>query len=227
MSAELGRDRRRMVDRLREEGITDLAVLHAFDAVPRHRFLPEALRHSAYAITPLPIGFGQTISSPVIHGLSLQLAEIHGGERALEVGTGSGFQTALLAELGARVYSIERVEPLAARAGDTLAAQGYEDIRIRVGDGTEGWPEEAPFDVIIVSAAAARLPGALLAQLADGGRLVVPVGEADQALYRIVRRGRQFERERITGARFVPLIPEAGEARTGNGRADRSRDGRR
>lgn len=223
---ELGRDRRRMVDRLREEGITDLALLHAFDTVPRHRFVPEALRHSAYAVAPLPIGHGQTISSPVIHGLSLQLAEIQGEERVLEVGTGSGFQTALLAELGARVYSIERLEPLAARARAVLASLGYE-VRIEVGDGTEGWAEQAPFDAIIVSAAAARLPGALLAQLADGGRLVVPVGEADQALYRIVRRGGEFERERISGARFVPLIAEGGEPGVADGWAEESRDGRR
>lgn len=222
------RDRRRMVDGLRREGIEELAVLHAFDIVPRHLFVPEAVRHRAYALSPLPIGEGQTISSPVIHALSLELAEIEVGDRALEVGTGSGFQTALLAALGADVYSIERIEDLARRARDTLDSLGIE-AEVTVGNGSEGWPEHAPYDAIIVGAAAARVPGALLAQLADGGRLIVPVGEGLQTLYRIVRRGNEFDRERITGARFVPLIeddedvPSTGHHR---GRGGSKADGR-
>ncbi len=196
-----------MIDHLRAEGIDDLAVLHAFDMVPRHLFVPDVMHPAAYGLSPLPIGHGQTISSPVIHGLSLQLAGVSKGDRVLEVGTGSGFQTALLAALGAEVYSIERIPDLSARAAATLERLGYE-VALRVGDGSEGWPEHSPYEAIIVGAAAEEVPGALLAQLADGGRLVVPVGRSRQALYRITRRGDGFERERIAGARFVPLIRE-------------------
>jgi len=199
-----------MVDRLRAEGIEDLAVLHAFDSVPRHLFLPPELHHRAYEISPLPIGDGQTISSPTIHAISLQLARLEGGERVLEVGTGSGFQTALLAALGVEVYSIERIARLAARAARTLAELDVE-AHLRVGDGGAGWPEAAPFDAIIVGAAAPEVPGALLAQLAEGGRLIVPVGTRDQALYRIVRTGGEFRKERIIGARFVPLVQQERE----------------
>lgn len=213
---DLRRDRRRMLDRLRSEGIRDLAVLHAFDAVPRHEFVPPEIRHAAYSLSPLPIGYGQTISSPVIHAMSLELAELTGGERVLEVGTGSGFETALLCALGVDVYSIERLEPLATRARATLERLGFE-AQLRVGDGSEGWPEAAPFDAIIVGAAAARVPGALLAQLADGGRLIVPVGDRQQALYRIRRQGDDYTRERITGARFVPLIERSGTDRVKEG----------
>ncbi len=227
LSDDCRRDRRRMVDRLRSEGIRDLAVLHAFDVVPRHLFVPEAMRHRAYALSPLPIGEGQTISSPVIHALSLELAGIEEGDRVLEVGTGSGFQTALLAALGARVYSIERLGGLSRRARRRLDALGIE-ATLAVGDGSEGWSEHAPYDAIIVGAAAPEMPGALLAQLADGGRLIVPVGEGLQTLYRIVRHGEEFERERITGARFVPLIREDESPGEGRGRRrHRSRaDGR-
>jgi len=204
------RDRRRMVDRLRAEGIEDLAVLHAFDVVPRHLFVPPELHHQAYELSPLPIGSGQTISSPVIHAISLELARLEGHERVLEVGTGSGFQTALLAALGVEVYSVERIAKLAARAEEVLKRLGVE-AHLRVGDGTAGWPEAAPFDAIIVGAAAVHVPGALLAQLAQQGRLVVPVGDRDQALYRILRVGNEFRRDRIIGARFVPLIQQDGE----------------
>lgn len=228
VSEDYLRDRRRMVDGLRREGIEDLAVLHAFDVVPRHLFVPEAMRQRAYALSPLPIGEGQTISSPVIHAMSLELAELEEGDRVLEVGTGSGFQTALLDALGAEVYSIERLEGLARRARDTLDSLGVE-AELKVGDGSEGWAEHAPYDAIIVGAAAARVPGALLAQLVDGGRLIVPVGEGLQTLYRIVRRGNEFERERITGARFVPLIQEDEDGpskRHGRGRHSSRADGR-
>lgn len=205
VTAHYVRDRRRLVDRLRAEGIEDLAVLHAVDAVPRHWFVPPELHHRAYDLAPLPIGQGQTISSPVIHALSLELADVGSGDRVLEVGTGSGYQTALLAALGAEVYSIERLASLAFRAREALETHGF-DVHLRVGDGSAGWPEAAPFDAIIVGAAAPRVPGALLAQLADGGRLIVPVGEREQALFRITREGDEFHQERITGARFVPLI---------------------
>lgn len=205
MRADYVRDRRRLVDRLRDEGIEDLAVLHAIDSVPRHWFVPPELHARAYDLAPLPIGLQQTISSPVIHALSLELAGVSEGDRVLEVGTGSGYQTALLAALGAEVYSIERLPALAERARDALETRGF-DVHLRVGDGSAGWPEAAPFDAIIVGAAAATIPGALLAQLAEGGRLIVPVGTRDQALYRITRAGSEYRQERITGARFVPLI---------------------
>lgn len=199
------RDRRRLVERLRERGVGDLAVLHAFDSVPRHAFVPEAMRGRAYEDVPLPIGRGQTISSPTIHALSLEYAEIRPGHRVLEVGTGAGFQTALLAALGAAVYSIERIAPLYEAAAQTLGRLGVE-ARLMHGDGSRGWPEHAPFQAIIVGAAAARPPEALFRQLADGGRLIVPVGTRRQELRRYTRRGDDFARETITGARFVPLI---------------------
>lgn len=210
--AEFGRDRRRLVERLRAGGVEDLAILHAFDAVPRHRFVPEALHHRAYEDAALPIGHAQTISRPSVHALYLRLAELEGGERVLEVGTGSGFQTALLVSLGAEVCSIERIEALSARAAEALAGFGL-SAELRVGDGSRGWPERAPFDAILVAAAAPAVPGALLAQLAGGGRLIVPLGDDEQSLYRIRRRADGFERERVDRARFVPLVEQRGRAR--------------
>lgn len=204
-------DRRRLVARLRDAGIEDLAVLHAFDAVPRHLFVPEAVRHRAYGDVALPIGHGQTVSRPGVHALHLQLAELSGGERVLEVGTGSGFQTALLAQLAGQVYSVERIEELASRAGKRLRRLGFDNVSLRSGDGSTGWPEAAPFDVVLVGAAAPAVPEALVEQLCDGGRLLVPVGDGDdQELVRVVRRGGGEEREVVEAARFVPLLGEAG-----------------
>jgi protein-L-isoaspartate(D-aspartate) O-methyltransferase len=206
--SEFKRDRRRLVERLRAAGIEDLAILHAFDSVPRHHFVPEALQHQAYDDAALPIGHGQTISRPSVHAYHLQLAALVGGERALEVGTGSGFQTALLVSLGVEVYSVERVEPLAEVARNRLEAIGL-SAHIRVGDGSRGWPERAPYDVILVGAAAPSLPGALLAQLGEGGRLLVPIGdEGEQTLLRITRNGSEFARETVDRARFVPLVEQ-------------------
>lgn len=206
--SEFRRDRRRLVERLRSAGIEDLAILHAFDSVPRHHFVPEALQHQAYDDAALPIGRGQTISRPSVHAQHLQLAGLLGGERVLEVGTGSGFQTALLAALGAEVYSVERVESLAERARARLEAIGV-SAHIRIGDGSGGWPEQAPFDVILVGAAAQTLPGALLAQLSESGRLIVPIGEEnEQTLLRITRSGSDFLRETVDRARFVPLVDQ-------------------
>lgn len=204
-AADYRRDRRRLVERLRDGGVSDLAVLHAFDSVPRHAFIPDVMRARAYEDVPLPIGRGQTISSPTIHALSLEYAEIRPGERVLEVGTGAGFQTALLAALGASVYSIERIASLYESAARTLERLGV-DARLMHGDGSRGWPKYAPFRAIIVGAAAVRPPEALFRQLADGGRLIVPVGTRRQELRRYTRRGDDFEQETITGARFVPLI---------------------
>ncbi len=206
--SEFRRDRRRLVEQLRDAGIEDLAILHAFDSVPRHRFVPEALQHQAYDDAALPIGHGQTISRPSVHAYHLQLAGLVGGERVLEVGTGSGFQTALLVALGTEVYSVERVESLAERARRRLESIGL-SAHIQVGDGSRGWPERAPFDVILVGAAAPSLPGALLAQLGEGGRLVVPIFEEhEQSLLRITRNGSEFTRETVDRARFVPLVEQ-------------------
>lgn len=204
------RDRRQLVERLRQAGIQDLAVLHAFDRVPRHRFVPEAVRHRAYEVAALPIGHEQTISRPTVHATHLTLAELDGDERVLEVGTGSGFQTALLARLAGEVYSIERVEPLAERARERLREIQVEGVHVRTGDGSRGWPEAAPFDAILVGAAAPSVPTALEEQLAEGGRLVVPVGEDEQRLLLIRRRGGELERQQVDRSRFVPLVGEDG-----------------
>lgn len=204
------RDRRQLVERLRQAGIQDLAVLHAFDRVPRHRFVPEAVRHRAYEVAALPIGHEQTISRPTVHATHLTLAELDGDERVLEVGTGSGFQTALLARLAGEVYSIERVEPLAERARERLREMQVEGVRVRTGDGSRGWPEAAPFDAILVGAAAPSVPAALEEQLAEGGRLVVPVGDDEQRLLLIRRRGGELERQQVDRSRFVPLVGEDG-----------------
>ena len=179
----------------------------AFDSVRRHAFVPDVMRARAYEDVPLPIGRGQTISSPTIHALSLEYAEVRPGHRVLEVGTGAGFQTALLAALGVKVYSIERIASLYEAAAHRLDRLGV-DARLMHGDGSRGWPKHAPFQAIIVGAAAARPPRALLRQLADGGRLIVPIGTRRQELRRYTRRGDDFARETITGARFVPLIED-------------------
>lgn len=205
------RDRRRLVEELRSGGIEDLAVLHAFDVVPRHHFVPEEVRHRAYRDAALPLGHGQTISRPGVHALTLSLAELEGDERVLEVGTGSGFQTALLARLAGSVYSVERVEALARRARERLAALGVEDVVLKIGDGSRGWPDAAPFDAVVVGAAAPRVPEPLRRQLAPGGRLVVPVGDdEEQELIRVVRTEDGWEEETVERARFVPLTGEAG-----------------
>jgi protein-L-isoaspartate(D-aspartate) O-methyltransferase len=205
------RDRRRLVERLRAVGIEDLAVLHAVDTVPRHLFVPEAVSHRAYEDVALPIGSGQTISRPAVHALHLSLAGIAGGEKVLEVGTGSGYQTALLATLGARVFSIERLEELSARAGAVLAGLGFSGIELRVGDGGAGWPEEAPFDIILVGAAAPEVPELLRAQLASRGRMVVPVGDARSQRLVVVRGAEGgWTQQVVDEARFVPLIGGSG-----------------
>lgn len=204
------RDRRRLVEQLRGRGVRDLAVLHAFDRVPRHLFVAESFRQRAYEDAALPIGFGQTISRPSVHARYLELAELEGSERVLEIGTGSGFQTALLAWLAGEVYSIERIAELGEDARERLERLGIE-ARLRVGDGSRGWPDAAPFDVILVAAAAARIPRPLCRQLEENGRLLVPIAaEGGQMLVRVRRRGDGWEAEEVDSARFVPLVEEAG-----------------
>lgn len=202
------RDRRRMVERVRAAGVEDLAILHALDAVPRHRFVPPPLHGRAYDDAALPIGHGQTISRPTVHAFHLVLAEVGEGDRVLEIGTGSGFQTALLATLGARVHSVERIAALAEAARPQLAALGL-SAEIRVGDGRMGWPEAAPFDAILVGAAAPTVPPALVSQLAPGGRLLIPVVDGrGQRLLRLRRAdsGDEIRTETVERASFVPLV---------------------
>lgn len=204
--------RLRMVERqIRARGVRDERVLEAMRKVPRHVFVPPDLVDEAYEDHPLSIGKGQTISQPYMVALMTEALELEGNEKVLEVGTGSGYQTAILAELAREVYSIERIPELAREAERRLEDLGYTNVHIKVGNGTLGWPEEAPFDAIMVTAGAPKVPGPLKAQLADGGRLVIPVGsEFHQILYRIRRRKDTFSEEALTSCVFVPLVGEEG-----------------
>jgi protein-L-isoaspartate(D-aspartate) O-methyltransferase len=186
-------------------GIHDLRLLDALRAVPRHLFVPERGRSRAYEDRPLPIGHGQTISQPYIVALMTELARVKPGDRVLEIGTGSGYQAAVLAALGCQVFTIEIVKPLADRAAADLTALGYKSVTVRAGDGYVGWPEEAPFDAILVTAAPPRIPAPLLEQLGEDGHLVVPIGEDLQHLT-VVRRTRDgLERRVVLPVRFVPM----------------------
>jgi len=192
-------------------GIKDPRVIDAFLKVERHRFIPESLRSSSYADYPLPIGEKQTISQPYIVALMTECLGLSGNERILEIGTGSGYQAAILAELSSQVYSIERFPALAKRAESVLAELGYSTIRIRLGDGTQGWPEEAPFSRIIVTAAAPEIPSPLTEQLSDNGIMVLPLGETHSQVLTILKKQKnQLKTESICGCVFVPLIGEYG-----------------
>jgi protein-L-isoaspartate(D-aspartate) O-methyltransferase len=206
--ARYARDRERMVDeQLVARGITDARVLAAMRRVPRHRFVQEALRERAHGDHPLPIGEEQTISQPFIVGLMTSLLELTGGEKVLEVGTGSGYQTAVLAELARRVCSIERLPRLAEGARALLEALGYDNVWIRVANGALGWPDQAPFERIIVTAGGPAVPPPLIQQLADGGRMVVPVGASDSQVLTVVERVGDSIRQRSHGeCKFVPLV---------------------
>jgi protein-L-isoaspartate(D-aspartate) O-methyltransferase len=193
-------------------GIKDPAVIAAMRRVPRHRFVPGQYSVFAYIDGPLPIGHSQTISQPsLVAGMTEEL-QLKKTDKVLEIGTGSGYQAAILAELADRVLTIEIVEPLARQAEQTLAELGYKNIRVRTGDGYQGWPEEAPFDAIIVTAAPDHVPQPLLDQLAVGGRLILPVGRDVQTLELHRRTAEGYERKRLTLVRFVPLVrQEQGE----------------
>ncbi len=194
-------------EQLAARDIVDARVLAAMGTVPRHAFVPESERASAYDDRPLPIGYDVTISQPYIVALMTQLAAIEPGARVLDVGTGSGYQAAVLAELGARVFGVELIEPLAAQAAARLQALGYAQVSVRAGDGWQGWPEHAPYDAIIVAAAAARVPEALRQQLAIGGRLVIPVGVGwSQVLLSIERTATGFRERTVAPVAFVPLV---------------------
>ncbi|HON58328.1 MAG TPA: protein-L-isoaspartate(D-aspartate) O-methyltransferase [Smithella sp.] len=207
--------RLRMVEsQIKARGISDPRVLKAMETIPRHLFVDEGLIEQAYYDSPLPIGEHQTISQPYIVALMTQALELKGRERVLEIGTGSGYQTAVLAYLADRVFSIERIASLAADARKILDALNFYNVAIRVGDGSYGWREEAPFDGIIVTAAAPDVPRYLLDQLAVGGKMVVPVGGRDvQTLYRFTRspeNPQEIIKEDLGGCRFVSLIGESG-----------------
>lgn len=206
------RARERMVEQqLVNRGINDLRVLAAVSKVERHRFVAEALQARAYDDKPLPIGERQTISQPYMVGLMTEALELRDGARVLEVGTGCGYQTAVLAELAATVYTIERLAPLASMARQTLDASGYTNVVSRVGDGTLGWPDEAPFDAIIVTAGTPRVPRPLVAQLGLGGRLVFPIGEEElQTLVRIRKEEEGLHEEYFGDCRFVKLVGRYG-----------------
>ncbi len=204
--------RERMVDQqIAARGVTDLRVLAAMRQVPRHLFIPQHLWDQAYNDYPLPIGEDQTISQPYIVALMTELLELKVADRVLEVGTGSGYQAAILAELAAAVFSIDRVGGLAYQAEEVLKSLGYQNIKIRVGDGTLGWPEEMPFDAIIVTAGAPKVPRPLTEQLALGGRLVIPVGDVWSQTLTCVRKTREgLKFEYHGGCRFVRLIGKYG-----------------
>jgi len=193
---------------IRARGVSDPAVLRAMERVPRHRFVPPEHRQDAYGDHPLPIGFGQTISQPYIVALMTQLLALGPDKRALEIGTGCGYQTAVLAEIAKEVYSVEIVPELAAQAEQRLRELGYTSVHLRQGDGYEGWVEHAPYDGIIVTAAAPDVPRPLTAQLADGGRLVIPVGvyPIGQDLWLLERHGERLLRTSYGGVLFVPLV---------------------
>jgi protein-L-isoaspartate(D-aspartate) O-methyltransferase len=198
-----------VAQQLAARGITDPRVLAAMSDVPREAFVPEELRSLAYDDRPLPIGFEQTISQPYIVAFMTQALALDGHEKVLEIGTGSGYQAAVLAQCAREVYSIEIVEPLGLRARATLDSLGLGNVHTRVGDGFRGWPESAPFDAILVAAAPEQVPQPLIDQLAIGGKLVIPVGSAEQELLLIERTPSGITRRSILPVRFVPMTGEA------------------
>jgi protein-L-isoaspartate(D-aspartate) O-methyltransferase len=203
--------RAQLVETLRRKGIRDLAVLRAVGMVPRHLFVPESVRHRAYDDAALPIGSSQTISQPWVQARYLELLSLTGRERVLEIGTGSGYQTALLALLCDAVFSVERIPGLAQRARQTLADAGIRNVTVLVGDGTLGWRPFAPYDAILVAAASPEIPGPLVEQLAPGGRMVIPLGNrANQTLTLVRREGDQLRTTTVADVRFVPLLGEFG-----------------
>lgn len=203
--------RARLVEQLQAKGIKDLAVLRAIATVPRHLFVPEAVRHRAYEDSALPIAEGQTISQPWVQARSLELLRLSGSEKVLEVGAGSGYQTALLAHLAGSVFAVERIPSLAYAAREALGQAGITNVTVLVGDGTLGWRSCAPFDAIVVAAASPAIPRPLVEQLAPRGRLVIPVGQGDtQVLTAAEKVGDELVTREVVDVRFVPLIGQHG-----------------
>lgn len=205
-----GKARQRMVtEQLVARDIVDTLVLAAMEEIPRHEFVPASLREAAYGDHPLPIGQGQTISQPYIVAFMAQALGLTAEDRALEIGTGSGYQVAVLARLVERVCTIEIIPSLGDSADALLRRQGYDNVTVRIGDGYKGWPCAAPFDAIIVTAAPDHVPPALVQQLAEGGRMVLPVGDRHQRLLRLTRRDGEVHTETLLPVRFVPMTGEA------------------
>jgi len=199
--------RQQMVEeQIAARGVIDPAVLNAMQKVERHLFVPAALQVVAYADEPLPIGHGQTISQPYIVAYMTEALQLKSGDRVLEIGTGSGYQAAVLAEIAKEVYTIELSKPLADTARDRLASLGYKNIEVACGDGYKGWPEKAPFDAIMVTAAPPEIPEELAKQLKAGGRMIVPVGSFFQELYLVTRTETGFETKPLLPVRFVPMV---------------------
>lgn len=206
--ASMEKLRERMVDKqIEARGINNSRVLDAMRKVKRHKFVPGIHIPSAYEDHPLPIGHSQTISQPYIVALMSELCELDGNEKVLEIGTGSGYQAAVLSLLAKEVYSIEIIEPLGKSAAKKLKDYGYSNVKLKIGDGYKGWPEHAPFDVIILTASPPRIPKTLIDQLADNGILVAPEGESVQRLVKITRKGNSYQKDIITYVRFVPMVP--------------------
>jgi protein-L-isoaspartate(D-aspartate) O-methyltransferase len=201
----------RLVEQLREQGIRDLAVLRAFAETPRHLFVPDAVRHRAYENAALPIGAGQTISQPFTQARTLEALRLRGTEKVLEIGTGSGYQTALLSRLVAQVFTVERVRALALAAQQALRAAGAGNVSVLLGDGTLGWSAYAPYNAILVGAGGPEIPGPLVEQLTPGGRLLLPLGERGSQTLTLVERSETGLRQTpLGGALFVPLVGEHG-----------------
>ena len=204
--------RRKMVEeQLVERGVKDLRLLEAMSRVPRHLFAQDSLQHRAYGDTPLPIGENQTLSQPYIVGAMTEALALKGEERVLEIGTGSGYQTAIIAELARQVFTIERLNNLSRKAQKILEGLNYMNIVFKMFDGTYGWPDQAPFDAILITASAREIPESLIKQLGDGGRLVAPVGETDkQKLVVLTKKGDRVSRKNLGDCKFVPLIGKYG-----------------
>ncbi|MCM8767711.1 MAG: protein-L-isoaspartate(D-aspartate) O-methyltransferase [Candidatus Omnitrophica bacterium] len=212
MEIDFEKLRREMVEnQIIRRGITNKKVIAAFLKVPREEFVPEQLKESAYDDTPLPIGEGQTISQPYIVALMTESLTLKENEKVLEIGTGSGYQSAILAEIGCEVYSIEKIESLAKKAEKTLKKLGY-NVKIKIGDGTLGWEEFSPYDKIIVTAASPKIPKTLLSQLSKNeGKLIIPIGDRfSQDLILFIKRGEKIEKINLGGCQFVPLIGKEG-----------------
>jgi len=205
--------RKQMVaGQLRGRDIVDTNVLTAMSKVPRHLFVPLEIRHSSYQDSPLPIGYGQTISQPYIVALMSQLLSLKSGEKVLEIGTGSGYQAAVLAEMGAAVFTIEIVPELGLQTGILLDKLGYDTVKSKTGDGYKGWSEHAPFDGIIVTCAPTAIPEPLKEQLAEGGRMVIPAGESDrQKLYLLRKKNGDIVQQSVIDVRFVPMVNSKGK----------------
>jgi protein-L-isoaspartate(D-aspartate) O-methyltransferase len=205
------RQRRQLIETIREKGIDDLEVLRVFDLVPRHLFVPESVAHRAYEDAPVPIGFGQTASQPSLQALYMQILKLQPTDKVLEIGTGSGYLTALLAHLVQHVYSVERLRELSARARSVLDSMRFTNIALLVGDGTIGWSRYAPYDAILVGAAAPYAPQPLIDQLAPGGRLLIPIGDREEQRLTLFEKTPEGVQETdIAAVTFVPLLGRFG-----------------